>query len=102
MRRLLQSSAALALVLALSACETIDQADQQINEAARLTNEQAARLAAAQRGEVQIVDRPYFGEAVRVPLGETRGQPIPREFEAAKGVDIRNAACLLQTRQTAF
>ncbi len=89
MRRLLLSSASLALVLALSACETIDQADQQINEAARLTNEQAARLAAAQRGEVQIVDRPYFGEAVRVPLGETRGQPIPREFEAAKGVDIQ-------------
>lgn len=79
----------LALGLAVSGCETIEQADQQINAAARLTNEQALRLAAAQRGEVQIVDRPYFGEAVRVPLGETRGKPLPRQFEAARGVDIQ-------------
>lgn len=91
MRRLLLSSVSVALVLGLAGCETIDQADQQINAAARLTDEQAARLAAAQRGEVQIVDRPYYGEAVRVPLGETRGRPLPREYEAARGVDINMA-----------
>ncbi len=94
MRRTFYTGAVFALTFGLSGCDTIDQADAQINEAARLTSEQAARLAAAQRGEVQIVDRPYYGEAVRVPLGQTRGQSLPRSVEAAKGstFSLRNSS----------
>ncbi|MFG5380006.1 secretion protein [Yoonia sp. R2-816] len=94
MWRALCNGALIALTIGLTACETHDQADARINEAARLTGEQAARLAAAQRGEIQIVDSPYYGEAVRVPLGQTRGQRLPQRVEAAKGstFNLRNSS----------
>lgn len=72
-------------IFGLTACETLDEADTQINSAARLTAEQSRRLAAAQRGEVIEVAQPYYGSAVAVELGQTRGRALPARFEAARG-----------------
>lgn len=95
MRKVLLTTAVMMGTFALASCETITEADSQINQAARLTDEQARKLAAAQRGEVMFENRPYYGEAVRVPLGETRGSPLPRSFEAAKGVTFNLASAQL-------
>lgn len=88
MRRSLFTTTASALILSLGACSTINEADQRINAAGRLTEDQARRMAAAQRGEVIFEKTAYYGTAVRVPLGEVRGKPLPKKFEAGRGFSL--------------
>ena len=61
MRKLVGLTVAIALVFGISGCDAISEADATTKRLSDLTSDQRARLAAAQRGQIHEVDRPYSG-----------------------------------------
>lgn len=84
LQRNLTSALALFSVLGLAACDGIQAADESLSRVTRLTDDQKARQRAAMRGEVHRTNRPYFGEAVVVERGATKGKPLPKRVEGAR------------------
>ena len=88
LRRPLTSAFALCAIMGLSACNGIRAADGSIETVSRLTADQKARQSAALRGDVHRVDRPYFGEAVTVERGATKGKPLPKAAEGPRSFSL--------------
>ena len=78
------SAMALLSFVGLTACDGIQAADESLGRVTRLTADQKERQSAAMRGEVHRVDRPYYGEAVVVERGATKGKPLPKAVEGAR------------------
>lgn len=93
--------------LALSACETIKEADSSLQRVKSLTQKQQRQLSEAQRGELIYEPQPYYGEAVQVDKGSRNGKALPRAVEGARSINasfvkpakIRSIAALI-TAQT--
>lgn len=79
---------ALLSMMGLSACDGIKAADESLGRVTRLTADQKDRQSAAMRGEVHRVDRPYYGEAVVVEIGATKGKPLPKAVEGARSFKL--------------
>ena len=75
-------------LFALTACEGIKAANETTARLSQLTGDQRDRLRAAQRGEVHVVNRPYYGEAVIAEQGAQSGEPLPRALEGARSVNL--------------
>lgn len=86
LQRNLTSSLALVALMGLAGCDGVQSANEANGRIARLTEDQLARQRAAQRGEVHRVDRPYYGEAVLVERGATKGKPLPKTAEGARSL----------------
>lgn len=83
--------AACLVVASLAGCEGITAANESTARLSGLTAEEKERQRAAMRGEVHRVDRPYFGEAVQVQRGSTKGRPLPKEVEGARSFRLTGA-----------
>jgi len=82
------SAMALLSFVGLTACDGIQAADESLGRVTRLTADQKERQSAAMRGEVHRVDRPYYGEAVVVERGATKGKPLPKAVEGARSFSL--------------
>ena len=74
--------------LALTACDGIKGANETTARLTQLTEDQRDRLRAAGRGEVHVVDRPYYGDAVVAEQGAQNGKPLPPALEGARSVSL--------------
>jgi len=88
LQRNLTSAFALLSVLGLAACDGIQAADESLDRVMRLSADQKARQRAAMRGEVHRVNRPYYGDAVVVERGATKGKPLPKKAEGARSFTL--------------
>lgn len=78
----------LTAALLLAGCQTTSLGNERVNTAARLTAEQRAQMREAAAGNVIHVDQPYYGQAVRAPLGQTHGLPLPQYAQQASSVSL--------------
>ena len=73
---------------ALTACDGIKSANDTTARLSLLTEDQRDRLRAAGRGEVHVVNRPYYGDAVVAELGVQSGTALPPALEGARSVNL--------------
>jgi type IVB pilus formation R64 PilN family outer membrane protein len=88
LRRSSVSALALLAVVSLAGCNGINAAGESLDRVGRLTDDQKARQAAAMRGDVHRVNRPYYGEAVVVERGATKGKPLPKNVEGPRSFNL--------------
>ncbi|WP_299083319.1 secretion protein [uncultured Ruegeria sp.] len=88
MNLLRATSVALVTMTGLTACEAFNEADDLVSGISKRTADERARLRAAQRGQLHIVDRPFYGEAVKVERGSRSGKPLPKRLEGARSISV--------------
>ncbi|WP_316014630.1 secretion protein [Roseobacter sp. HKCCA0434] len=74
-----------ATVLALAGCEIEQDATTQVEDQSRLTEEFLRQMEQAQRGELVQVAEPYYGGQAPTLRGVQSGEPLPNEYETARG-----------------
>lgn len=79
---------ALMAIFILTGCAGIEGANEATGRLGQLTEDQRARLAAAQRGQVHVANRPYFGTEARADRGQTRGKPLPKATEGPRSLSV--------------
>jgi type IVB pilus formation R64 PilN family outer membrane protein len=85
------SALTLLSMIGLTGCDGIKAADEATGRVTRLTADQKDRQSAAMRGEIHRLDRPYYGEAVVVERGATKGKPLPKAAEGARSFTLTGA-----------
>ena len=85
--------ASLAL-LGLAGCTTIEAANEAVKDGQALTSKQLKDQRALMRGGVIEEQTPFYGQAIAVKRGTRQGKPLPRKFEAARGIVLNSGGSL--------